>query len=145
MDVELQPAISALDSSVEEIRYRAAQRLFTGKQLPEKEVLLRLLADASWRVRKFAVEKLLEQSIPTEVVRTLVGALAEQDNAGLRNAAAEVLARCGPAAVEPLLEVLATGGVDGPRIFSEKSANLLLSVACCSDWMMMMKTCARRP
>jgi len=119
MDVELQPAISALDSSVEEIRYRAAQRLFAGKQLPEKEVLLRLLADASWRVRKFAVEKLLEQSIPTEVVRTLVGALAEQDNAGLRNAAAEVLARCGPAAVEPLLEVLATGGVDERKLAAD--------------------------
>lgn len=119
MDAERQSAISALDSSVEEIRYRAAQRLFAGEGFPETEVLLRLLADASWRVRKFAVEKLLEQDIPAELIKTLVGALAEQENAGLRNAAAEVLARCGPAAVVPLLEVLATGGVDERKLAAD--------------------------
>lgn len=71
-------------------------------------VVIAALGDESWRVRKEAVEIFL--SIPEAVV--LAGEIAEllhsPDNAGLRNAAVDILTRLGEPAVSRLLEELDT-------------------------------------
>ncbi|MFZ5874831.1 MAG: HEAT repeat domain-containing protein [Nitrospirota bacterium] len=66
--------------------------------------LLTALGDAEWRVRKSAVEALLGMGWRTEMANHLITGVASPDNAALRNAAAEVFVRFGPAAVPALLE-----------------------------------------
>lgn len=63
-------------------------------QLPwveKRDALLRALGDESWRVRKEAVEALLAVPMDVETVETLIELLDTQGNAGLRNAAVELL------------------------------------------------------
>jgi HEAT repeat protein len=66
--------------------------------------LLTALGDSEWRVRKSAVEALVGMGWRSEMARHLIAGVASPDNAALRNAAAEVFGRFGPAAVPALLE-----------------------------------------
>jgi len=70
------------------------------------ELLLRALGDDDWRVRKEAatVAPVLEQR--EETVATLVAALEDDFNIGLRNAAVEALVAIGPDAVGATIEAL---------------------------------------
>jgi HEAT repeat protein len=67
-----------------------------------KESLFRALGDESWRVRKEAVELISSISASADMTEELIGLLRSQDNAGLRNAAVEILVRQGANAVSVL-------------------------------------------
>ena len=62
--------------------------------LPQAEAaapLVERLGDASWRVRKAAVERLTAFPDASGPVRALIAALADGENPGRRNAAVEAL------------------------------------------------------
>ncbi len=90
----------------EETRYRLVQEQ-AGRPFRESRALLfAALGDESWRVRKQAVEILLSMRPATDALHELVDLLRDEENAGLRNAAAELLVRLGERAVAVLLGYL---------------------------------------
>lgn len=90
----------------EEVRLQALKelaRLGNGDFLPD---LYQALGDASWRVRKEAMEHFLALPAAASLCGEICELLHAQENAGLRNAAVEILTRVGRAAVPVLLEEL---------------------------------------
>jgi HEAT repeat protein len=74
-------------------------------------LLLRAMADRDWRVRKTAVEALV-QIAGQSVLDGLLQALSAHDNAGARNSAIEALVQIGGTAVDALLPLLNTPDPD---------------------------------
>jgi HEAT repeat protein len=75
---EKQRILSALSSNVEEIRYRAVQRLpEIYSDLPVNETI-RALGDASWRIRKSVSAMLSEAETGSEMITALIKALGEE-------------------------------------------------------------------
>ena len=68
-------------------------------------LMFELLGDKDWRVRKTIVDGLVRDA-RREVVRGLLDALADPENAGKRNSATEALIRIGDAAIQPIVERL---------------------------------------
>ncbi|HSA24410.1 MAG TPA: HEAT repeat domain-containing protein, partial [Myxococcota bacterium] len=108
---EQERVLAALDSTIEEIRHAAVRRL-AEFETPPLAPLLRALGDTSWRVRKAAGDQLASAPASAELVGGLLGCLASEDNAGLRNAATEVLVRLGAPALDGLLGSLAGADAD---------------------------------
>lgn len=77
------------------------------------------LGDASWRVRKAAVQGAMRFAKDARLVPALIGALADGDNAGLRNAASEALVMLGEPAVPELARSLARGDADQRKFIVE--------------------------
>ena len=94
----------------EEVRYRAAGELDAAEE-EERQLLLGLLGDPSWRVRSAAVERLVTTGPATDVLPGLLAALSGGSTVGVRDAAGVALTRMGEAAVAPLLARL-----DGPDV-----------------------------
>jgi HEAT repeat protein len=92
----------------EEIRYRAAGEL-DAADAGERELLLTLLGDASWRVRSAAVERIVASGRAAEILPPLLRALSGGGSVGVRDAASVALTRVGEPAVLPLISRL-----DGP-------------------------------
>ncbi|HVP66340.1 MAG TPA: HEAT repeat domain-containing protein [Anaeromyxobacteraceae bacterium] len=90
----------------EEDRYRAVHA-FDPADPQQGEALLRLLSDASWRVRAAASERIASHPRPAEVLPALLEVATAGGSAGARNAAAAALAGLGAAAVGALLPRLA--------------------------------------
>jgi len=67
--------------------------------------LIYALGDSEWRVRKAASSALLQFERDVELVEALIGALKDEDNAGSRNAAVEVLTQFGQFSVFPLMSI----------------------------------------
>lgn len=78
--------------------------------------LLEALGDRDWRVRKEAVRVASEQAVRLDMLSSLVAAISQGDNVGLRNAALEVLIALGSDAAQVLLEVL-PNAAEGSRRF----------------------------
>jgi HEAT repeat protein len=97
-----------LESRDEEVRLQGLKSL--APALEEDSSLLPLileaLGDDSWRVRKEAVEIFLSLSEAGNLARAIIELLHAQENAGLRNAAVEVLVRIGRQAIPYLIEEL---------------------------------------
>ena len=72
----------------------------------DDQKLLELLADPSWRVRKAALHSVSKFTHCVYLVKPLVEALADPDNAGLRSAAAAALSIMGQVAVPGLIAAL---------------------------------------
>lgn len=90
----------------EEVRYRRVQEQRLVPLQKSSGILFGALGDDSWRVRKQAVEVLLAAR-PTEAdIHQLITLLRDEDNAGLRNATAELLVRLGGRVVPVLLGYL---------------------------------------
>ena len=92
-----------LASHDDEVRRLAVERsaaLPSGERVP---LLIERLGDASWRVRKAAIERLCAATERDEVARALIGALADGDNPGRRNAAVDALILCGATALPQLV------------------------------------------
>jgi len=107
--LETQRLLSAAD---EEIRRRAVQFL-RGHVLKESYPLLFLaMADDNWRVRKEAVEVFVESNPDDALIGELLELFRNEDNAGLRNSAAEAIARLGDRAVEPLIRMAGDSDAD---------------------------------
>ncbi|HEX2768930.1 MAG TPA: HEAT repeat domain-containing protein, partial [Geobacteraceae bacterium] len=91
-----------LSSSDEETRRLAVAGLVAHPVTETRDYLFAALGDASWRVRKEAVEALLSASVSMEIIEELVNLLASHDNAGMRNSAVEALEKLGAQAM-PIL------------------------------------------
>ncbi len=116
---EKQRIIAALASSVEEIRYQAARKIQDVFQNPPVEHLVASLGDDSWRVRKCIVDSLVKIDPSPEIIDSLIKALGEEDNAALRNSAAEVLQKYGTPAVFALTQTLKTGDKDERKLAAD--------------------------
>lgn len=89
--------------TIEEARRKTVSAL-KGKPLPEcLDRLFAALGDESWRVRKEAVEVLLGARPGQDEINQLIQLMRDEDNAGLRNSTAEVLAGLGQQVVPFLL------------------------------------------
>ncbi len=113
-----------LSNDDEEIRRLAVERL---SALPEREAIPRLvesLGDVSWRVRKAAVERLVDSSESEAVADALVEALADGENPGRRNSAVEALMVCGSAVVPRLIEALTTDDIDVRKLVVDVMAGI---------------------
>ncbi|OGQ90997.1 MAG: hypothetical protein A2289_00800 [Deltaproteobacteria bacterium RIFOXYA12_FULL_58_15] len=82
-------------------------------------VLLDLLGDSHWRVRKAAVVAAARFSTDANLPSKLVDGLASRDNAGLRNACAEALVCLGRPVVAMLMETLPTQDADHRKFVVE--------------------------
>jgi HEAT repeat protein len=99
---KLQKLKENLFSPDEETRRLAVAGLTSFPITEVKGYLFRALGDESWRVRKEAVELISAIYSSANMAEELIGLLRSQDNAGLRNAAVELLVRLGSNAVSVL-------------------------------------------
>lgn len=77
------------------------------------EKIIQLMGDPSWRVRKASVEKIASFEHTADLIATLTEALSADNNARLRNTAAEALVEIGSGSLEHL--VVALGTADSSR------------------------------
>lgn len=99
--------IGDLRSEDPEVRRLAVERLSV---LPREEAVERLLdrlGDPDWRVRRAAVERLIDGADVCSTAEGLIAALGDPANPGRRGGAVEALIRCGPGAVPKLVEASA--------------------------------------
>jgi HEAT repeat protein len=113
-----------LESSDEEIRRLAVERM---AGLPAADALPGLVAclgDPGWRVRKAAVDRLVEAPADWSADAALVAALSDGENPGRRNSAAEALIRRGETAVDSLLEATTSNDVDVRKLAVDTLAGI---------------------
>ncbi len=113
-----------LQSPDHEVRRLAVERV---SALPVDEglpLLLERLGDASWRVRKAASERLIACPDVEAGARALIGALADGENPGRRNAAVEALVHCGSRVVPALVEATATRDSDLRKLVIDALAGI---------------------
>lgn len=92
-----------LHSSCEEDRLQALKALARSGFESELGLVCQSLGDESWRVRKEAVNLFLASPRAAELAGEVIELLHSQDNAGLRNAAVDILVQLG-GQVLPLLQ-----------------------------------------
>ena len=90
----------------EEERLQVLKSLDRAAADQDMRLVYRALGDESWRVRKEAVEIFLSFRRSGELVGEIIELLHAEDNAGLRNAAVEILESLGRQAVPSLLSEL---------------------------------------
>lgn len=92
-----------LESTSAEARRRAVRSGDSLPPVPRRRVLVLGLGDPDWRVRREAIETVV-QSVDADptLIEELIDSLVQGDNVGLRNAALESLARLGDVAVSSL-------------------------------------------
>jgi len=96
--------LAKIEGSDEVVRHLSVERLVEYPAEKTVPVLLGRLGDSSWRLRKRAVELLVDLSDQPGIVELLVESLSDEENPGRRNAAVEALVQCGEKALAPLLE-----------------------------------------
>lgn len=103
MAMKLDEIQSLLQSDDEEIRRSTVHTL---KDLPLSEsltLILEAMGDESWRVRKESVEAFVISAPDENAIEKLLELLRSEENAGLRNSAAEAVVRLKTSAVLPLI------------------------------------------
>jgi predicted Zn finger-like uncharacterized protein len=95
----MEKLIHQLESNVEEERRQAVVALGRLPFSGVKHLLYLALGDDSWRVRKEAVDAVLAAAPATEAIEELVDLLLVSENAGLRNAAVDILQSLGEQAL----------------------------------------------
>lgn len=93
---------TALLSTDEEVRLSGLQSLYRYDGEERLGLVCAALGDGSWRIRKEAVNLFLSLPQAAASAERIVALLYDEENAGLRNAAAEILVKLG-AAVLPIL------------------------------------------
>ena len=93
---------SALLSTDEEVRLNGLQSLshYAGEE--RLDLVCAALGDGSWRIRKEAINLFLSLPPANATAERIVALLYDEENAGLRNAAAEILVKLG-SSVLPIL------------------------------------------
>lgn len=104
--MNLQKIHCAIQSDDEEIRRSALLSLENIPALDAQAVLFTAMGDKSWRVRKEAVERFVSLKPALDSVEQLLSHLSNEDNAGLRNSAAEAIIRLGSLSASPLLKMV---------------------------------------
>ena len=96
----------ALRSQDEETR-RGALALLSEQSLQEaRNLLFYAMGDQSWRVRKEAVDVFVAMNPDEKSIELLLELLRNQENAGLRNSAAEAVGKIGALAAAPLIRLM---------------------------------------
>jgi HEAT repeat protein len=102
-----EPAIRHdFNSPDEETRRMAVHQLHGQKLSICSPLLFTALGDASWRVRKEAVEVLVAAKPSETEIQQLISLLRDEDNAGLRNSTSESMVRLGKKALPALISHL---------------------------------------
>jgi HEAT repeat protein len=108
----LQRHIKMANSSDPDERAESARELKPFLQNPTASaILVEMLSDSDWRVRRAAVESVLDAHLPQTIPQILL-ALYDEENAGRRNAAIDILSRFGPDILPFLESHLQTTNVD---------------------------------
>lgn len=89
-------------SSDSDVRHRVASQIAKSSDGEELALAFELLGDRDWRVRKAVVEGFLQHA-SDEIIRGLILALHDGENAGKRNSATEALIRIGSRSLEIVL------------------------------------------
>jgi HEAT repeat protein len=97
----LEALLTSLD---EDVRLDGLRQLAAGEPASSLELLFAAFGDPSWRVRKAATDLFLALPVSRQLVGRLIELLHAGENAGLRNAAVDMLVRMGGDAVPMLLE-----------------------------------------
>jgi len=123
-DRDRESVIRDLENSDEEVRRLAAER--AGSLAPDESIslLIGLLGDPSWRVRKAAVERLAARPETSRLADALILALADGENPGRRNAAVESLIHCGPRVLPYLIEAATSGDTDVRKLVTDTLAGV---------------------
>lgn len=98
----MQDIQNILQSDDEEVRRRVIQDLRGRPACETSTLLFGAMGDESWRVRKEAVEVFVSSDPEEGAIDNLLELLRSEDNAGLRNSAAEAVTRLGERAFAPL-------------------------------------------
>jgi len=110
--MKLQEIEKSLLSEDEEIR-RSALKSLKGVSLQDSlAIVIAAMGDPSWRVRKEAVEIFIGSTPDEESIEKLLELLRNEDNAGLRNSAAEAVIRLGAAVAVPLIKKVQDADTD---------------------------------
>lgn len=96
--------IDSLNSQDEEIRLQGLRDLAARGTNEGLDLVFKAFGDESWRVRKESIEIYMNMPIRHELIGEIVELLHAEENAGLRNAAVEILTRMGREAVPMLLD-----------------------------------------
>ncbi|MGH9459076.1 MAG: HEAT repeat domain-containing protein [Thermoanaerobaculia bacterium] len=88
-----------------EVRQRVAHQVADRMDPGDLSLMVEMLGDRDWRVRKTIVEGFLRKP-SEEIVRALIESLRDPENAGKRNSATEALIRIGEPATPNLLAAL---------------------------------------
>ncbi len=94
----------ALNSPDEETRLGGLRELAAGSPVDGLDLIFKAFGDPSWRVRKESIDLFLRLPVSRELIGEIIELLHAEDNAGLRNAAVEILGRMGRDAVPMLLD-----------------------------------------
>ena len=101
MDEKVRLIQEQLTSPDTELRITATRRL-ASLPAPTVDLFICSLGDTDWRVRKAAVESFQQLAYSEKYIQELITLLYHPENAGLRNAAIEILVGFGSLAVEQL-------------------------------------------
>ncbi|MHB8058410.1 MAG: HEAT repeat domain-containing protein [Desulfuromonadaceae bacterium] len=104
--IDLQNIRCALQSADEEIRRSALYSLKDFPAADAQAILFAAMGDESWRVRKDAVDNYINSGPDLVSVEQLLNLLRNEDNAGLRNSAAEAVVRLGSAPSSLLISLV---------------------------------------
>ncbi|MDD2582313.1 MAG: HEAT repeat domain-containing protein [Desulfuromonadaceae bacterium] len=104
--IDLKKIRCAVQSADEEIRRSALHLLRDISSADVQALLFIAMGDQSWRVRKEAVECYLSSKPDHNSVEQLLNLLRNEDNAGLRNSAAEAVVRLDSAPVLLLIKLV---------------------------------------
>lgn len=110
--MNLQDIQNALRSPDEETRRSALKSLKSIPLADSFDVVAIAMGDESWRVRKEAVDAFLCSAPDKVSIEKLLDLLRNEDNAGLRNSAAEAVIRLGSLAAQPLVEKITDEDAD---------------------------------
>ncbi|MDD5308198.1 MAG: HEAT repeat domain-containing protein [Deltaproteobacteria bacterium] len=119
MDDREQDLSRRLSDESPEVRRRAVATLAEAPDDATVDLLVTALGDTDWRVRKEAVRVAAGLARFPGAVTRLVAAVEQDDNVGLRNAAAEALGAYGSRAVDAILGRLPAMGAASRKIAVE--------------------------
>ena len=102
----LERQLSADDPELRRVAVRDLPLAPMDRALP---LLVAAMDDADWRVRKQAIDRLVDWPDAPAVVAAMVGVLSSRDDVGARNAAVDALAQIGAASVMPMIAAMDTG------------------------------------
>ncbi len=95
---------NALNSLDEEVRLQGLRDLANCESFDGLDLIFKAFGDTSWRVRKESIALFLTMPVSRELVGEVIELLHADENAGLRNAAVEILTGMGKEAVPMLLD-----------------------------------------
>jgi HEAT repeat protein len=112
LNEQQQSVVAALNDPLEEVRHKAVGQLGDAFDLIPEEILLNVLGDESWRVRKAAAVLVGKFPVDQRLFELLIRGVGSEDNAGLRNTSTEVLVKMGTASIPIVGRMLKSGDRD---------------------------------